>query len=92
MGLVFQMVTACKGKAISMSPLTFRKSAKAEGWTERSKVGWGPGVPGAAAWRASISRRPGRIYEKMGPDSAKKDETLFGRSRELSLLYQEKRV
>lgn len=92
MGLVFQMVTTCKGKAIHMCLLAFRKSAKAGGWTERSEVGWGPGMPGAVAWRESISRRPGRISEKMGPDSVKKAETLFGRSRELSLLYQEKRI
>lgn len=57
--------------------------------------GWlGSGMPGSMVWLESISRRrPGTVSEKIGPDSVKKAETLlFGRNKELSLLYQEKGI
>lgn len=84
------MVTLCKGKAASMCLLTVRKS-EAGAWEVRR--GW------LGAWDVVVSdlvesisrRRPGTIPEKTGPDPVKKAETLFGRSQELSVLYQEKR-
>ena len=57
--------------------------------------GWlGPGMPGSVFWLESVNRRrPGTVSEKIGPNPVKKAETLlFGRNKELSLLYQEKGV
>lgn len=48
-------------------------------------------MPGSvSAWLESTSRRrPGTVFEKVGPDPVKKAETLlFGRSQELGLLCQ----